>query len=108
MKSHQESWGLEHLLCKKRQREVGLFSLVRRRLQGDVRAACQLPSRLLSKQSQAPHGGAWLGDETVERKEVETRYKEKFLNHDDSETLGQVDQGDCAWSTLGGFQCWTG
>lgn len=84
---------------------MGLFSLVRRRLQGDLRAACQLTSRLLSRWSQAPHGGAWLGDETVERQEVETGYKEKILYHDDNQTLGQVAQGDHTVSTLGDFQC---
>lgn len=57
--------------CEKRWREVGLFGLGRR-LHEDVRAACQLTSRLLSRRSQAPDGGAWLGDEAVERKEAET------------------------------------
>lgn len=77
---------------------MGLFSLVRKRLQGDVRAAWQLTSSLLSRASQAPHSSVWPGDEIAERKEDETRYKEKIIYCDDGQTLGQVAQGDCTCS----------
>lgn len=45
------------------------------------------------------------GLEMRQLQEVESGYKEKLLYNDDSQTLGQVAQGDWPCTTLGGFQC---
>jgi len=41
VEGHKNYSGLEHLLCKDRLRELGLFSMGKKRLWGDLRAAFQ-------------------------------------------------------------------
>jgi len=41
--------GMEYLCCEERRRELGLFSLQKRRLQGDLMAAFQCPKGAYKK-----------------------------------------------------------
>lgn len=56
--------GLEHLPCKERQRELGLFSLWRRWLRRDETAVCLYLRR--SARSQAYHSGAQWENDTAD------------------------------------------
>ena len=51
--------GLEHLSCDERLRELGMFSLGKRRLQEDLRAAFQYPKGAYRKAGEGLFTRAW-------------------------------------------------
>ena len=85
--------GMEHLSYKVRLRELRLFSLEKRRLQGDPRAAFQYLKGDCKKEGDRLFSRVFC-DTTRRNGEIQTGYKkEVFFYNKDGEALEQIVQG---------------
>jgi len=94
--------GLEPVVLEERLGKLGLFSLEKRRLQGDLRAACQYLKRAYKKDGDKLFSKTCC-DRTrgngfkLREGRIQTGYKEEIFYHEGGETLAQVAQrgGGC-------------
>ncbi|GAB0206191.1 mitochondrial enolase superfamily member 1 [Grus japonensis] len=97
--------GLEHLSCEDTLRELGLFSLEKRRLWGNLIAVFQYLEGAYKKERDQLFSRAcsdWTRANDFKLKEV--RYKEEMFYNEGAETLEQVAQRGCGCPIPGHIQ----
>jgi len=94
--------GMQHLSCEERLGELGLFSLEKRRLQGDLIAAFQYLKGPTGKLERDFLQGCGVIGQGFKLKEG--RYKVEILYYESCEALEQVAQGSCGCPLPGSVQ----